>query len=111
MPARTKRRAKFDFHGRPFVWWVDADRYLRISSLDKKFIIAYPLGTAGDAPPAVEVIGTEFHGINSTEPRPLWFVAPPLPATSMGAWVHCLLTWSFDPSQKLERVDRPPQFL
>jgi hypothetical protein len=111
MSARTKRRAKFEFRGRPFVWWVDGDRYLRISSLDKKFVIAYPLGTEPDAPAVVEVIGSEFPGIGSSEPRPLRFVAPTLPSTSMGAWVDRLLTWSFDASQQRERVSAPPRFL
>ena len=48
MPARTKGRVKFDFRGRRFVWWVDGDRWLRIASLDKKVVLAVPLGpTAG----------------------------------------------------------------
>jgi hypothetical protein len=111
MAARTKGRAKFDFHGRPFLWWVDGDRYLRITSLDKKFIISYPMGTRSDAPAVVEVIGSEFPGIECSESRPMWFVAPTLPATSMGAWVDRLLTWSFDTSQKRERVNAPPRFL
>src|SRR4051794_37607582 len=54
MAARTKGRAKFDFHGRPLLWWVDGDRYLRITSLDKKFVIAYPIGTEPEAPAVVE---------------------------------------------------------
>ena len=111
MAARTKGRAKFDFRGRPFLWWVDADRYLRITSLDKKFIIAYPMGTESAAPAVVEVIGSEFPGVESSEGRPLWFVAPTLPSTSMGAWVDRLLTWSFDTSQQRERVNAPPRFL
>jgi hypothetical protein len=111
MAARTKGRAKFDFRGRPFLWWVDGDRYLRIASLDKKFVIAYPMGTEPDAPAAVEVIGSEFPGVESSEGRPLWFVAPALPTTSMGAWVDRLLTWSFDTNQRRERVTARPRFL
>ncbi|MCC6359981.1 MAG: hypothetical protein IT450_14650 [Phycisphaerales bacterium] len=109
MPARTKGRAKFDFRGRAFVWWVDGDRYLRIASLDKKFVIALVLGTEDCE--VVEVSGAEFPGVETTEPRPLWFVAPPLPKTSMGAWVERLLTWSFDESQSRRRIDKPPRFL
>src|SRR3954463_15576862 len=100
MAARTKGRAKFDFHGRPFLWWVDGDRYLRITSLDKRFVIAYPIGTESHAPAVVEVIGSEFPGVEGSKGRPLWFIAPALPTTSMGAWVDRLLTWSFDTSQK-----------
>jgi len=111
MPARTKGRAKCDFRGRPFLWWVDGDRYLRITSLDKKFVIAYPMGTEPVAPAVVEVIGSEFPGVADSEERPLWFVAPRLPPTSMGAWVHQLLAWSFDMSQKRERVFSRPRFL
>jgi hypothetical protein len=110
MPARTKRRAKFDFRGRQFVWWVDGDYYLRIISLDKKFIIAYPLVTERERPAVVEVIGTEFPGLDCSL-RPLWFVAPELPKASMGAWVDKLLTWSFDPNQTRVRVNgSPPRF-
>jgi len=111
MAARTKRRAKFDFHGRPFLWWVDGDRYLRITSLDKKFVIAYPMGTEPNAPAVVEVIGSEFPGVSNSEKRPLWFVAPALPATSMGAWVDQLLAWSFDTSRERGRVTSRPRFL
>lgn len=112
MPARTKGRAKFDFRGRPFLWWVDREQFIRILSADKKFVIAYPLGGELDEPPLVEVIGSEFPGVDSSEPRPLWFVAPPLSSmTSFGAWVERLLTWSFDPSQMRTRVHNPPRFL
>jgi hypothetical protein len=113
MPARTKGRAKFDFRGRPFLWWVDRDRYLRITSLDKKFVIAFLIGTEPDEPQVVEVIGSEFPGVDRSDPRPLWFVAPALPTTGtgMGAWVDCLLTWSFDAGQERERVAARPRFL
>jgi hypothetical protein len=85
MAARTKGRAKFDFRGRPFVWWVDGDRYLRVSSLDKRLIIAYPLVAEADDPAVVEVIGSEFPGLDQSEQRPVWFVAAPLSGRSMGA--------------------------
>ena len=110
MPARTKGRAKFDFRGRPFVWWVDNDKFLRIASIDKKFVIAYLIGTDSDEP-VVEVIGPEFAGIERAEPRPLWFVAPALPTTSVGGWVDRLLRWSFDTDQKRKRVSARPRFL
>jgi hypothetical protein len=103
MPARTKGRARFGFRGRKFLWWVDGDRYLRITSLDKKFTIAYAMEPG--QPAVVEVRGPEFPGIEASERRPLRFAAPVLPTTSMGAWVHCLLSWSFDTSQKRERVE------
>jgi hypothetical protein len=111
MPARTKGRAKFDFRGRAFVWWVDGDCYLRIASADKKFVIAFPLG--GSGPPAVAVIGQEFLGVEPAVPHPVWLqLYPPWPAgESMGAWVDELLRWSFDPAHSLTRLDAPPQLL
>ena len=107
MPGRTKGRAKFDFRGRAFVWWVDSDYWLRVSSLDKKFVIAYALG----APPVVGVSGFDFPGIDCKEPRPVWLVAPELGGSggSMGRWVEQLLSWSFDPGHEINRTD-PPQF-
>ena len=103
MPARTKRRAKFDFRGRPFVWWVDADRYLRISSLDKKFIISLSLWRT--APEVVEVSGQEFPGLDRSERRPVGLIAPPGSGTSMGSRVNELRTWSFARDRPLTRAD------
>ena len=112
MPARTKGRAKFDFRGRPFVWWVDGDYWLRVSSLDKKFVVAYALGLVADSPPVVAVSGAEFPGIDRRERRPVWLVAPELSAGSggsLGPWVEQLLSWSFDPDRQITRTG-PPRF-
>jgi hypothetical protein len=112
MPARTRGRAKFDFRGRPFVWWVDGDRYIRISSLDKKFIIAFPIMAEVGRPPVIEVIGKEFAGLDSSERRPIWLKAPqPSPDKPIGAWVDDLLRWSFDPAHELVRIDGPARFI
>ena len=100
MPARTKRRAKFIFGNRLFVWWVDADRYLRISSIDKKFVIALHLW---DAPPRLDVIGPEFPGIDRSEQRPVRLTVPWPVGQSMGAQVDALLRWAFDPGHELVR--------
>jgi len=94
----------FDFRGRRFVWWVDGDNHLRVSSLDKKFIIAYPFCVESDCPAVVEVIGSELPGLDGAERRPVWLVAPSLSGKSMGAWVDALLTWSFSENRTLERV-------
>ena len=111
MPARTKGRAKFDFRGRAFVWRVDGDYWLRVSSLDKQFVIAYALGRAAGTPPVVGVSGVEFPGIGRNEPRPVWLVAPELghSGVGMGSWVEQLLSWSFDPGHEINRTN-PPQF-
>jgi hypothetical protein len=110
MPARTKGRAKFDFRGRPFVWWVDGDYWLRIASLDKRFVVAFALGRAIDQPPILTVHGQEFPGLEPSEPRPIYLITLEPSGGSMGAWVDQLLTWSFDQAHELKRVEGPPRF-
>jgi hypothetical protein len=110
MPARTKGRAKFDFRGRPFVWWVDGDYWLRIASLDKRFVVAFALGRAADQPPILTVHGHEFPGLEPSEPRPIYLITLEPAGNSMGAWVDQLLIWSFDQKHELTRADGPPRF-
>jgi hypothetical protein len=107
MPARTKGRAKFDFRGRPFVWWVDGDRWLRIASLDKKYVVAFPLGRAAGEPPILTVSGPEFPGLEISSSRPKYLIVPEPSGDSMGAWVDWLLQWSFDASHDLIETDGP----
>ena len=110
MPARTKGRAKFDFRGRPFVWWVDGDYWLRIASLDKRFVVAYALGRAADQPPILTVHGQEFPGLEPSEPRPIFLITAEPSGGSIGAWVDQLLTWCFDETHELVRAEGPPRF-
>jgi hypothetical protein len=111
MPARTKGRARFDFQGRPFVWRIDGDRWLRIASLDKRFVVASPLGRAIGQPPVLVVHGQEFPGLTSSDPRPVYLIVPESPSGgSMGAWVEQILAWSFDESHALIRAQEPPRF-
>jgi hypothetical protein len=110
MPARTRGRAKFDFRGRPFVWWVDSDRWLRIASLDKRFVIAWPLGRRLDEPSTILVVGQEFPGIDAAEARPVRLLVPERVGPSMGAWVDHLLRWSFDPAHERVRYAGPVLF-
>jgi hypothetical protein len=110
MPARSKGRAKFDFRGRAFVWWIDGDYWLRIASEDKRFVVAYPLGRAANQPPILTVHGPEFPGLEPFHPRPIYLVIPETTGKSMGAWVDQLLTWSFDNTQELIRSVEPPRF-
>ncbi|MGC8644604.1 MAG: hypothetical protein ACP5XB_32465, partial [Isosphaeraceae bacterium] len=100
MPARTKGRAKFDFKGRPFVWWVDGDYGLRIASADKRFVVAVALGRASDEAPILVVHGQEFPGLPSGVPRPVHLIVPEPRGGSMGVWVEELLMWSFNPSHE-----------
>ncbi len=111
MPARTKRRAKFDFHGRPFVWWVDGDRWLRIASRDKRFVVAFPLVRAVDQPPSLTVYGHEFPGLAPSEARPIHLVSPQPKGDSMGAWVEQLLVWCFDEAHEIVTAEGPPRFI
>lgn len=110
MPARTKGRAKFDFHGRPFVWWVEGDYWLRIASLDKRFVVALSLVHSLDQSPILAVHGPEFPGLEPAEPRPIYLTMLAPAPDSMGAWVEQLLTWSFDPSHELIRTEGPARF-
>jgi hypothetical protein len=109
MPARTKGRARFDFRGRQFVWWIDGDYWLRITSLDKRFVVAFPLGRVSEQLPTLVVHGHEFPGLTPADSRPVYLVVPE-PSGSMGAWVDQILTWSFDESHELIRAEGPPRF-
>ena len=104
MPARTKRRANFTFRGRPFVWWIDADRYLRVSSLDKRFVVALHLLRCTDAPNVLDVIGPEFPGVAPADRRPVRLAVPSPYGQSMGATVDALLRRSFDPGHEIIRA-------
>ncbi|WP_186775679.1 hypothetical protein [Rubripirellula tenax] len=93
MGIRKKGRAKFDFKGRPFVWWIEGDVHLRIASDDKQFIVGYLL--IGDSSLLV-VHGLEFPGIQNSE-RPLRLWVPPLsPTPVIGHHVNHILSMCFD---------------
>jgi hypothetical protein len=111
MPARTKGRAKFNFRGRQFVWWIDGDRWLRIASLDKKFVVAFALGRAADQPPILTVSGQEFPGLEGSRSRPRYVIVPEPSGNSMGAWVDQLLRWSFDATRQVIEAGEPPRFM
>ena len=70
-------------------------------------MIAYPLVIPSDAKPIVEVIGSEFPGLDESYPRPCWFEVPALSGDSMGGWVDELLRWSFDSTHELHQVKEP----
>ena len=110
MPARKKGRAVFDFQGRRFVWWIDGDHWLRITSDDKQFVVAWPLGRAIDESPILVVHGPEFPGLVQSDPRPVYLIFPEPTGKSIGNWVDEILRWSFDPSHALVRAPGPPRF-
>jgi hypothetical protein len=109
MTARTKGRSKLYFHGRTFLWWIAGDRWLRIASLDKKFVVAFPLGRASTEPPSLVVSGQQFPGLDAV--RPVYLCIPDEPAgNGIGGWVDHILRWCFDPCHVIERRSRPPKF-
>lgn len=112
MSIRTKGRAKFDYDGRRFVWWVDSDIYLRIASADKQFVVSTPLHDLDSVGPLLAVLGPEFPGVSRTESRPVWFVPPKFSADSMGGHVANTLDWCFK-TEDHERFagDPPTRFL
>ena len=111
MPGRTRKRAKFDFCGRPFIWWIDRDYWLRIASADKRFVVAFALGRDPSQPPTLAVHGHEFPGLPSGVPRPAYVIVPDPRGESMGAWVDELLRWSFNPTRQLVLSEFHPKFL
>jgi hypothetical protein len=97
MPARTKGRAKFDFRGRPFVWWIEDETWLRIASLDKKFVVAWLMWSYDGETELLHVIGEEFPGQPPHRPIELKLPRDVITASSMGARVDAILAWTFGP--------------
>jgi hypothetical protein len=108
MSIRVKGRAKFDYRGRQFVWWVDNDTYLRIASADKQFVVAYLLFDPNFIGPLLAVHGPEFPGVSRKESRPSWFVPPKFSATSMGGHVAEILDWYFQTENHERFAGTPP---
>ena len=72
--------------------------------LDKRFVVAFPLGRVSEQLPTLVVHGHEFPGLTPADSRPVYLVVPE-PSGSMGAWVDQILTWSFDESHELIRAE------
>ncbi len=110
MAVLTTRRAKFEYHGRHFVWWVDSDTWLRIASADKQFVVAYLLFDPDSVGPLLVVHGTKFPGIPRAEPRPVWLVPPKFIADSMGGHVADVLDWCFTTEDHERFTGTPPAY-
>ena len=103
--VRTKGRAKFYFRGRAFVWLVQDDKWLRVASADKRFVVAYSMIVERGEKPCLVVNGEEFLGLENHR-RPIHLL-PELPnSNSVGSLVNNLLEWCFDPNHPLIIVDR-----
>lgn len=113
MGVRKKGRAKFEYAGRTFVWWVDnSEWFIRIASDDKSFVVAYlRCGVPDLVGGLLAVHGPEFDGVTAAEPRPIWLVVPEEVSNavheSMGALVNALLDWCFDSDCVRQRYSRP----
>jgi hypothetical protein len=111
MAVRTKRLAKFEYHGRQFVWWVDSDIFLRIASADKQFVVAYVLVETESIGPLLAVHGPEFLSVSRSERRPVWLAPPRFSADSMGRLVADALDWCFESQNHKRFVGTLPRHL
>lgn len=83
------------------------DCWLRIASLDKRFVIAFPMGRAADESETISVFGSEFTGLDPSGGRPIrWVVPAETGLASTGFWVERLLRWPFDPGHGIVRHTR-----
>ena len=95
MATRKKGRNRFRFASREFSWWIDNDTFLRISSVDKRFIVAYLLFDPDSVGPLLVVHGPEFPEIQADTERPIWLIPPEFTANNMGRNIADLLNWCF----------------
>lgn len=107
MSIRKKGRNSFIFKGRLFSWWIDDETYLRIASVDKKFIIAIRMWGLPDDQCVIEVIGEDFPGLSSSDKRPVLLKTPELLGHSMGNYIEHILEWSLSPTKKVIRISGP----
>jgi hypothetical protein len=103
---RTKGRNRFDYNGRPFIWYVVREAELRIASSDKRFVVMLELIGHN---PLMSVSGQEFLGIPSSVKRPTWIVSPRFNQPIGGALVREILDWCFDLEHEINFYDGPPQ--
>ena len=107
MGIRKKGRAKFNFDGRVFVWWIDNEIYLRIASDDKRFVVAYLL--LGETS-LLAVHGPEFPGLDDRK-RPAWFTIPQLAAEpEIGRHVNHILTVCFKTNECEPYLGELPEY-
>jgi hypothetical protein len=101
MGVRRKGRAKFDFRGRTFVWYVSQDTYVRIASADKRYSVSYNWYDSG----VLKVSGAEFPGLDAAEKRPVYLILPRFTYPNLGALVNSILSWSFDERQPRKHAE------
>ncbi|MEM9346629.1 MAG: hypothetical protein AAGB26_08425 [Planctomycetota bacterium] len=98
---------RFEYRGKYFHWYNDGDRYIRIASEDKKFVVAYLLGDLYGMQSHLEVTGQDFPGIAATEERPVRICVPKFVEdefkTSFGAFVNALIRWCLQETHQIKR--------
>jgi hypothetical protein len=99
---RTKGRNRFNYNGRPFVWYVADETQLRIASMDKRFVVMFEL--IGKQP-LMSISRHEFPGIPPSHPLPIWIVSPHFSQTVGGALVREILDWCFNPDHEIILYD------
>lgn len=108
MGVQKKGSVRFEYLGEYFHWYCD-DNYIRVYSEDKKFMIAYPLGTPLDEEPHLEIHGQRFPGIQRDAKRPVRVCVPTFVeeefSKSMGAFVNALIRWCLRESHRLKYYD------
>ncbi|PQO37020.1 hypothetical protein C5Y96_07630 [Blastopirellula marina] len=108
MGVRKKGRTRFECLGECFVWYWD-EWYIRISSEDKSFVIAYFIGDPWGPEAHLEIHGHHFPGIERTERRPVRVLVPEAVRkefqSSTGAFVNALIRWCLDESHTLKYLD------
>ena len=106
MGIRKKGRAKFDYHGRLFVWWIDNEIYLRIASDNKRFVVGHLL--VGESS-LLAVHGPDFPGLEHNQ-RPCWFTMPPLRSPDIGRHVEHILNICFQSREFVPFTDELPEY-
>lgn len=111
MPARKRKRTRFEYLGRYYLWHYD-NWHVRLCSEDKKLVVAYFQGDPFGMDSHLEVIGQEFPGIEPTEPRPVRLCVPPFVTDewrkSTGAFTNALIRWCVRPTHRLRRFVGAP---
>jgi hypothetical protein len=105
MGVRKKGRARFEYLGEYFHWYLD-DWRVHVCSEDKTFVIAYFMGDPWGDGPHLEVHGNRFPGLEDNSNRPVRLCVPKFVTSagtkSLGAFVNALIRWSLRTSHRIK---------
>ena len=91
MGVRKKGRNQIEVAGRRFAWYVHGETDVRISSEDKRFVVAYRWLSE----PELTVIGPEFPRLSATALRPLILRPPTFSYRSPAGLARQIIRWAF----------------